>query len=126
MKYQSKIIEYSQFYELTFPITKEPVGPKFWKRILCYSGADLIVATDQFVARVDSALFMHYYNMRELMERLITEGHHAYIVIRTGLLRDIPEKEAFAKAHKAQDNISITFKASEPFVPAVKYDFFNS
>jgi len=63
------------------------------------------------------------YGTVKLDESMLTEGHHAYIIVRTGLLRDLPEKEAFAKAHKAQDNISITFKSSEPFVPAVKYDF---
>jgi len=56
-------------------------------------------------------------------ESMLTEGHHAYVLIRTGLLRDLPEKEMFAAAHKAQDNISITYKSSEPYVPAVKYDF---
>lgn len=56
-------------------------------------------------------------------ETMLTEGHHAFIIIRTGLLRSLPEKEMFAKAHKAQDNISITYKSSEPYVPSVKYDF---
>ena len=59
----------------------------------------------------------------EIDESMLTEGHHVYVIIRTGLLRDLPEKEMFAKAHKAQDNIAITYKSSEPFVPAVKYDF---
>ena len=53
----------------------------------------------------------------------LTEGHHAYILIRTGLIRSLPEKEAFEKAYKAQDNISITYNSSEPYVPAVEYDF---
>jgi len=56
-------------------------------------------------------------------ETMLTEGHHAYVIIRTGLLRDLPEKEMFEKAHKAQDAISITYKSSEPFVPPVNYDF---
>ncbi len=56
-------------------------------------------------------------------ESMLTEGHHAYVIIRTGLLRELDEKEMFAKAHKAQDNISITYKSSEPFVSTVKYDF---
>ncbi len=59
----------------------------------------------------------------EIDESMLTEGHHAYIVIRTGLLRELDEKDAYAKAHKAQDNISITTKSAEPFVPSVKYDF---
>jgi hypothetical protein len=56
-------------------------------------------------------------------ESMLTEGHHAYIIIRTGMLRNLPEKEMFAAAHKAQDNISITYNSSEPYVPAVDYDF---
>ena len=56
-------------------------------------------------------------------EKELTEGHHAYILIRTGLIRSLGKKESFAQAHKAQDNISITYKSSEPFVPSVKYDF---
>ena len=59
----------------------------------------------------------------KINEKELTEGHHAYVLIRTGLIRSLPEKEAFAQAHKAQDNISITYKSSEPFVPAVEYDF---
>jgi hypothetical protein len=53
---------------------------------------------------------------------MLTEGQHAYIIVRTGLLRDLPEKEMRAKAHKAQDNISITYNSSEPYVPSVEYD----
>lgn len=56
-------------------------------------------------------------------ETMLTDGHHAYIVIRTGLLRNLSKKEMFAKAHKAQDNISITYNSSEPYVPSIKYDF---
>ncbi len=62
------------------------------------------------------------YGTVKLDETMLTEGHHAYIIVRTGLLRDLPEKEAFTKAHKSQDNISITYKSSEAYVPAVKYD----
>ncbi len=56
-------------------------------------------------------------------ESMLTEGQHAYVIVRTGLLRKLPEKEMYAKAHAAQDNISIAFKSSEPFKPSVKYDF---
>jgi len=56
-------------------------------------------------------------------ETMLTEGHHAYIIIRTGMLRNLPEKEMFAAAHKAQDNISITNNSAEPYVPAVNFDF---
>jgi hypothetical protein len=56
-------------------------------------------------------------------ETMLTEGHHAYVIVRTGLIKDLPKKEQYDKAHKAQDKISITYKSSEPFVPAVKYDF---
>jgi len=56
-------------------------------------------------------------------ETMLTEGHHAFVIVRTGLLRDISEKEMFDKAHKAQDNISIAYKSSEPFIPSVNYDF---
>ena len=56
-------------------------------------------------------------------ESMLTEGHHAYVIVRTGLLRKLPEKEMMAKAHKAQDNISISFHSSEPFVPSVNYDY---
>jgi hypothetical protein len=58
----------------------------------------------------------------KLDETMLTDGHHAFIIIRTGLLRDLPKKEMFARAHKAQDNISITYNSSEPYVPSVNYD----
>jgi len=58
----------------------------------------------------------------KLDEKMLTDGHHAFIIIRTGLLRDLPKKEMFAKAHRAQDNISITYNSSEPYVPSVQYD----
>jgi len=58
----------------------------------------------------------------KLDESMLTQGHHAYIIIRTGLLRKLPKKEMYAKAYKAQDNISITYHSSEPYIPAVKYD----
>jgi hypothetical protein len=58
----------------------------------------------------------------KLDETMLTDGHHAFIIVRTGLLRDLPEKERFAKAHKAQDNISITYHSSEPYIPSVNYD----
>jgi len=56
-------------------------------------------------------------------EAMLTEGHHVYVIVRTGLLRNLPEKEMMAKGHKAQDNISVSFKSSEPFVASVNYDF---
>jgi len=59
----------------------------------------------------------------KINESMLTEGQHVYVIVRTGLLRDLPEKEMMAKAHKAQDDISISFKSSEPFVPSVEYDF---
>lgn len=59
----------------------------------------------------------------KLDEKMLTEGHHAYIIVRTGLLRDLPEKEMYAKAYEAQDNIAITYHSSEPYVPAVDFDF---
>jgi len=55
-------------------------------------------------------------------ESMLTEGQHVYVIVRTGLLRDLSEKEMMAKAHKAQDNISIDFKSSEPFISSVNYD----
>jgi hypothetical protein len=58
----------------------------------------------------------------KLDETMLTDGHHAFIIVRTGLLRDLPKKEMFARAHKAQDNISITYNSSEPYVPSVNYD----
>ena len=58
----------------------------------------------------------------KLNETMLTEGHHAYIIVRTGLLRKLPEKEMYAKAYKAQNNISITYHSSEPYTPAIKYD----
>ncbi len=63
------------------------------------------------------------YGTVKIDETMLTEGHHAYVIVRTGLIKDIAKKEAYDKAHKAQDKISITYKSSEPFVPAVKYDF---
>jgi len=59
----------------------------------------------------------------EIDETMLSEGRHAFIIIRTGMLRDLPKKEMFEKAHKAQDNISITYKSSKPYEPSVKYDF---
>jgi hypothetical protein len=56
-------------------------------------------------------------------ESMLTEGHHAYVIVRTGLIRKFSEKKMYAKAHKAQDKIKIQFNSSEPFVPSVKYDF---
>lgn len=56
-------------------------------------------------------------------ETMLSKGHHAFVIIRTGLLRGLPEKEMFDKAHIAQDNISITYKSSKPYVPSVKYDY---
>jgi hypothetical protein len=56
-------------------------------------------------------------------ESMLTEGQHAYVIVRTGLLRKLPEDEMYAKAHKAQDLISIETKSSEPFTPSVKYDY---
>ncbi len=59
----------------------------------------------------------------KINESMLTKGQHAYVIIRTGLLRKLSEKEMFAKAHKAQDNISIAVNSSEPFEPSIKYDF---
>ncbi len=56
-------------------------------------------------------------------ESMLTEGQHAYVIVRTGLLRKLPKEEMYAKAHKAQDLISIKTNSSEPFVPSVKYDY---
>ena len=56
-------------------------------------------------------------------ESMLTEGQHAYVIVRTGLLRNLSEKDMLAKAHKAQDNISIAVHSSEPFEPSVMYDF---
>jgi hypothetical protein len=55
-------------------------------------------------------------------ENMLTDGHHAFIIIRTGLLRNLSKKEMFAKAHKAQDNISITYNSSDPYIPSINYD----
>ena len=55
-------------------------------------------------------------------ETMLTEGQHVYVIVRTGLLRGLSEKNMMDKAHKAQDNISVDFKSSEPFVPLVNYD----
>ncbi len=59
----------------------------------------------------------------EIDESMLTEGQHAYVIIRTGLLRKLSEKKMYARAHKAQDEISIAVNSSEPFVPSVTYDF---
>ena len=59
----------------------------------------------------------------KLDESMLTEGHHVYAIVRTGLLRELPDDEMIAKAHKAQDGISITYHSSLPYVPSVKYDF---
>ncbi|SFV61253.1 hypothetical protein MNB_SV-10-1146 [hydrothermal vent metagenome] len=59
----------------------------------------------------------------KLDESMLTVGHHAYIIVRTGLLRNLPKEEMMKKAHEAQDNISITYHSSEPYVPSVNYDF---
>lgn len=56
-------------------------------------------------------------------ESMLTMGHHVYVIVRTGLIRNLSEKEMMAKAHKAQDNVSVTFNSSTPFVPTVNFDF---
>ena len=56
-------------------------------------------------------------------ESMLTEGHHVYVIVRTGLLRNLSEDEMMAKAHQAQDAVSVAFKSSTPFTPPVKYDF---
>jgi len=56
-------------------------------------------------------------------ESMLTEGHHAYVIVRTGLIRKLSEKKRYDTAHKAQDKISISANSSEPFVPSVNYDF---
>jgi hypothetical protein len=58
----------------------------------------------------------------KLDETMLTDGHHAFIIVRTGLLRDLPKKEMFTRAHKAQDNISITYHSSKPYIPSVNYN----
>jgi len=56
-------------------------------------------------------------------ETMLTEGQHVYVIVRTGLLRELPKAEMMARGHKAQDDISVSFNSSEPFVPSVDYDF---
>lgn len=56
-------------------------------------------------------------------ETMLTEGQHVYVIVRTGLLRSLPEDEMMKKAYQAQDNISITYHSSKPFSPAINYDF---
>ena len=56
-------------------------------------------------------------------ESMLTEGHHAYVIVRTGLIRKLSEKKMYDKGHKAQDKISISVHSAEPFVPSVNYDF---
>lgn len=58
----------------------------------------------------------------EVDETMLTEGQHAYIIIRSGLLRDLPEDEMMEKGYAAQDGISITYNSSDPYVPSVDYD----
>ena len=58
----------------------------------------------------------------KLNESMLTDGHHAFVIVRTGLQRDLSKKEMFDKAHKAQDNISITYNSSELYIPSVDYD----
>ena len=59
----------------------------------------------------------------KLDETMLTDGHHAFVIVRTGLLRDLSKKEMFHRAHKAQDNISITYNSSQSYTPSVNYDF---
>ena len=56
-------------------------------------------------------------------ESMLTEGHYVYVIVRTGLLRNLSKDEMMAKAHEAQDNVSVDFKSSIPFTPPIKYDF---
>jgi hypothetical protein len=56
-------------------------------------------------------------------ESMLTEGQHAYVIVRTGLLRTLPEQEMMAKAHAAQDAISIKTNSATPFKPTVSYDY---
>jgi len=59
----------------------------------------------------------------KLDESMLTVGHHVYIIVRTGLLRTLPKDEMMKKAHQAQNNISITYHSSDPYIPSVNYDF---
>ncbi|WP_169337453.1 hypothetical protein [Psychromonas hadalis] len=49
-------------------------------------------------------------------ETMLSVSHH----LRTGMLRNLPNKERF---EKAQDNIAITYQSSEPYNPSVNSDF---
>jgi hypothetical protein len=59
----------------------------------------------------------------QLDKSMLTEGQHIYMIVRTGLLRNLDEKEMFQKGRDAQGKITITAKSNEPFVPSVNYDF---
>jgi len=56
-------------------------------------------------------------------ESMLSEGEHVYVIIRTGLLRHLPKQEMMKKAYEAQDNISITYNSSKPFIPSINYDY---
>jgi len=56
-------------------------------------------------------------------ESMLTEGEHVYVILRTGLLRDLSKQEMMDKAYKAQDGLSITYHSSNPFIPSVDYDY---
>jgi hypothetical protein len=59
----------------------------------------------------------------QLDESMLTEGQHVYMIVRTGLLRNLDKKEMLKRGQDAQSKITITAKSNEPFTPTVNYDF---
>jgi len=58
----------------------------------------------------------------KVSEKDLSTGQHVYVIIRTGLLRDMKDKEAMKnKAFAAQDKITVTTNSSDPFVPKTTY-----
>jgi len=56
-------------------------------------------------------------------EKDLSTGQHAYVLIRTGLLRKMKDKEAMMKkAFDAQDNISVTTKSNDKYIPKNTYN----
>lgn len=59
----------------------------------------------------------------KITKDMLSSGQHAYIIIRTGFVADIPRAEQMKQAHLAQDGISFTANSNDPYVPSVKYDY---
>ena len=58
----------------------------------------------------------------KVSEKDLSTGQHAFVLVRTGLLRHMKDKDAMMKkVFEAQDNVSVTTSSNDPYVPKVTY-----